>query len=412
MASAAPRVHQNVLNTTLLVVGLGYFIDAFDLFLYNSLRVPSLRDLGLEGDALVRTGLNILNLQVFGMLVGGFVWGVIGDRAGRKRALVGSVLVYSLGSLGCAFVQHVPLYALLRFLTGIGLAGEIGLGAILVTETLPDAKRNWGLAAYNLFAHFGIIAAGFMASQLSWRECYALGGAGGLVLLLGRIVLFESGLYEKLLAQPRVKRGSLKTLFGNPALLKRWLCCIFFMMPYFYMINLLVTLAPEFARATGVTAPITASKALIMYFICASGGTFLAVMASKLLQKRLLALVLFMTVNLALAAYYLLQRGLGENAFYALCGALGLGNYFVLLLFAVTEQFGTNMRATAGVSAISIGRTTLVITNSLFLAFRAAGTDILAAAGYTGTIAFAVGFICLFGLRETYAKSVDFLESA
>ncbi|MFY9287872.1 MAG: MFS transporter [Alphaproteobacteria bacterium] len=403
------RAHKSVFNTTLLVVGLGYFIDCFDLFLYNALRTPSLRDLGLDGDAITKTGIWILNIQVIGMLIGGLMWGIIGDKVGRKKALIGSVLVYSLGSLGCAFVYDVNIYAILRFLTGIGLAGEIGLGAILVTETIPDRKRDWGLMAYALFAYFGIMAANLMAQYVSWRYCYAIGGAVGLLLLMARMVLFESGLYEKL-AKIKVPRGSIKLLFKKPDLLKRYICCIFFAMPYYYMVNLLITFSPEIAKALGIAEPIKANIAIFIYSAAALIGTVLATLASRALQKRVMALALFMSINAALAACYLTQHQPSATSFYILCGIMGAFNFYVLLLFTAVEQFGTNMRATGGTSSLSIGRSTLVITTSVFLAFRGAGYDVLSSAALVGGIVFAIGFICLLGLRETYHQGMDFLE--
>ncbi|MDR3424797.1 MAG: MFS transporter [Alphaproteobacteria bacterium] len=403
------HIHKHILNKTLVVVGFGYFIDAFDLFLYNALRVPSLRELGLEGEKLTQVGLWILNTQVIGMLVGGLLWGMLGDKIGRKKALVGSVLVYSLGSLGCAFVQNVAFYATVRFLTGIGLAGEMGLGAILITETLLDKKRDWGLAAYSLFAYAGIISANLLAGFLPWRACYAVGGIVGLLLLLARMMLFESGLYEKL-AATKVKRGSLILFLKNPNLLKRYLCCILFAMPYYYTVNLLMTLAPEFGMAVGAAQPIRANIALMVYSITAMIGTVLAIIVGKLLRRRIFTIFLFMATNLALAMYYLTQRNPTATEFYFLCGIMGLANYFVLLLFAAVEQFGTNMRATAGTSALSTGRATLVVTTTVFLAFRSAGLDIIPAAFWVAAIVFAVGFVCLAGLRETYGRSIDFIE--
>ncbi len=408
--NSSHRVHKSLWNTTLLVVGLGYVVDAFDLVLYNVVRVPSLRDLGLTGDALVKTGLNILSIQVVGVLIGGFLWGVLGDRIGRKKALVGAILFYAFGSLGCAIVPNVTLYALLRFITGIGLAGEIGLGAILITETVPDKLRSWGIGIFTLCAYIGIVLAAVAASIFPWRTCYAIGGVTGLALMLGRMMLFESGLYEQIVKHAKVKRGSLRMLFGKPVLLKRWLCCIFFMMPYFFVYNVLITLAPEFAKAVGVTIEIKGSSALLVYSFCAMIGTALSVIVSDFLRKRIMAIVIFMVINLILCAYYIFENRPSEIAFYALCCVMGSVNYFALQLFAATEQFGTNMRATAGTSAISIGRTTLVITNSIFLAFKGSGFDIIHAGAYTGAIVFAVGFVSLLGLRETYHQGMDFLE--
>jgi hypothetical protein len=229
-------------------------------------------------------------------------------------------------------------------------------------------------------------------------------------LLLGRIVLFESGLFEELLHRARVKRGSLKTLLGKPSLRKRWLCCIFFMMPYFFVYNVLITLAPEFAKARGVPEPVTAQNALLCYSFSAIFGTAISVWVSTWLRKRIAALFCLMIINLILAFQYLFQEPASDIAFYALCAVMGLANYFSLLLFAAIEQFGTNMRATAGTSSISIGRTTLIISNFIFLAFKSAGFDIVHAGAFTSAIVFAIGFLCLLGLRETYYQGMDFLE--
>jgi MFS transporter, putative metabolite:H+ symporter len=406
---APERLYQTVLNPTLLVVGLGYAIDAFDIFLYNALRMPSLRELGVEGDALTRTGIWILNMQVLGMLLGGFAWGILGDKIGRKKALLGSVIVYSLGSLGCAFVQDVWVYAAMRFFTGIGLAGEVGLGCILIAETLTARKRDWGICLYALFGYVGIILANILAGYISWRWCYAIGGVSGLLLLFLRMALFESALFKNL-EQQKVPRGSLRLLLQNKDLLKRYLCCIFFAVPYYYIVNILVTLAPEFALAVGVATPIKAHTALLIYACCGMVGTVLATAMSRALQRRVLPIGLFMLVNIGLAAWYLLQHQPSATAFYALCGILGLANFFVLLLFTAAEQFGTNMRATAGTSALSVGRATLVLSNVGFLAFRSAGLDIIGAAAAVGGIAFTIGFICLCGLRESYHQDMDFIE--
>jgi MFS family permease len=403
------RIHKSVFNTTLLVVGLGYLIDAFDLFLYNAVRVPSLRELGLDADAITSTGLQILNAQVFGMLLGSFLWGILGDKIGRKKALIGSILVYSLGSLGCAFVHHVELYGALRFLTGVGLAGELGLGAVLVAETVTDRQRDFGLLIYTLCAYLGIMAANLMAGYFDWRTCYIVGGVVGLALLLGRMVLFESGLFEQL-ADTKTPRGSLALLFRDRGLLKRWLCCVLFAVFYYFVVNILISFAPEFGKAVGVAEPIKVSVALLIYSACAMGGSVLVTVVSRLWQKRVRSIAVFLAANIVLGAYYLYQRQPSAAQFYALCGLMGFANFYVLLLYAAVEQFGTNMRATLGTSSLSVGRATLVITSSVFLALRHAGVDIVTAASYVGGGVFLISLIALLGLKETYNRNIDFIE--
>jgi len=403
------RVHKSVLNTTLLVVGFGYLVDAFDLFLYNAVRVPSLRELGLDGDALTRVGLQILNAQVLGMLIGSFLWGILGDKIGRKKALIGSILIYSLGSLGCAFVHQIEVYGILRFLTGIGLAGELGLGAVLIAETVDDKKRDFGLLIFTLFCYVGIMVANLMAGLYDWRTCYVVGGLVGLTLLLARMSLFESGLFEKL-ATTQAPRGSLILLFRQRGLFKRWLGCVLLAAFYYFIVNILISFAPEFAKAIGVAEPVKVSTALLVYSACAMVGSVLALWVGRIWKARIRTTLLFLVVNMVLGALYLHQSPSTAAQFYGFCGLMGLANFYVLFLFIIVEQFGTNMRATLGASSLSVGRATLVVTSSVFLALRHAGFDIITTATYVGGGAFVMSMIALLGLKETYNQNIDFIE--
>ncbi len=404
------RFQKSVFNGTVWIVGLGFFIDAFDLFLYNALRVVSLRDLGLQADAVTRMGLLILNAQVAGVALGGLVWGVLGDKIGRKRALVGSILLYALGSFGCAFVQDVWSYGALRLLTGVGLAGEIGLGATLILETLPREKRVWGILIFVDLAFLGVMAAMFVADHMSWRWAYGLGGGVGLLLLLGRVALCESGLFAKMeLAD--VPRGSLRLLMANPSLQKRLFWCILLFMPYYCAANLLVTLAPEVAKAVGVVGEVKASTALLAWSLGALVASPATVFLTKWLQRRVPVIVLLMTVGLTVTAVYLLQNHPSAVSFYTLCALVGASNFYIILAVVTPEQFGTNMRATMTSLAMNIGRATLIITNSLFLLFKSHDLGILASTGLTAVIVFAIGYLGAWGVRETYAHDLDFLET-
>ena len=405
---ASPRLHGRILNPTLFVVGLGYFMDTFDMLLFNVLRGPSLRDFGLEGDALTKAGIWILNIQLIGVLIGGLCWGILGDKIGRKKALLGSVLFYSMGSLGCAFVTNVTVYAMLRFLTGVGLAGELGLGAILVAETMAMQKKDWGMVIYASFSGFAIMCASSMAEYVPWRVCYGIGGGAGLLLLLARMSLLESGLFEAL--DQRLPRGSLIFLLKNKNLLKRYLCCIFFAMPYYFIVNVLITLSPEFAKAAGAVEPVKASIAFFIYAVTALLACIFGNLVCQYLKKRLVVVAFFMLVSIVLIIRYLTLSHPSAFEFYTLCGIMGLFNFWVLLLFVATEQFGTNMRGTAGTSALATGRSTIIISNLLFLFFRSQGLGITAAAGWVTAIAFSVGLMCLLGLRETYGQDLNFVE--
>ena len=403
------RPHSTILNSTLIIVSLGYLVDCFDLFLYNDLRVPSLQDLGLYGDAITQAGVHIQNLQVAGMFLGGFLWGIFGDKIGRKKALIGSVLLYSLGSLGCAFVHSISIYTIMRFLTGIGLAGEFGLGAILAAETLPDNKRNWALGIYCATSAIAVFAASALSEFLPWRWCYAVGGIGGLLLLLARIVMFESSLFEALI-NSEIKRGSLYLFFKNKNLLKRWLCCIGMVMPQVFATGLLMTLSPEIAKAIGVEGQVKANIALMVYFVGQFAADIMGVIICNFFRRRKPVAVGYMIISSLMVARYLTLDHPSTIDFYICCGAMGLASFYMLYLFMTVEQFGTNMRATAGTSALSTGRATLAVTGSLFLMLHNSGLNLLTAVAYVSVFAFGLGLICLLGLRETYHQSMDFLE--
>lgn len=401
--------HQKAFNPTILVASLGYFVDSFDLFLFNMLRVPSLTELGFSGDVLTNTGLRILNFQVIGMCLGGLLWGVIADKVGRKRALLGSIILYALGSLGCAFVQGATAYTFLRFLTGIGLAGEISVGVTMVSETVPPHKRNWSVAVFAFIGIIGIFMAGIAAEFLPWRWCYAVGGGAGFLVLTLRMLLMEPGLFHAA-KELSVKRGNLKLLFTNRDLLKRYFCIVFYTMPYFLVVNVLITLSPEFGKAVGMVEPVKANVALMIYMAGALAADLLAATISQIWKSRLKTLRLFMIVNALLVIVYMTQKSPSLFMFYTLCGVIGLCNFWLLIIAVAAEHFGTNMRATA-TSAVNVGRATLVITNAILLSLRGHGFDFLHAAQITACIVFTVGFICLLGLQETFERDMNYVEA-
>ncbi len=404
------RAYDKIFNATLIIAGLGYFVDAFDMFLYNAVRVPSLRDMGVTGDAITKTVLEILSLQLAGMFIGGYIWGVVGDKIGRKNALICTVLLYSLGSLGSAFAWSTPFYAAMRFLTGLGVAGETGLGAILVVETLPDKKRNLAIMAFAIFGVTAIFSANLIAEFVPWRMCYATGAVAGFLLLLVRRKLMESSLFKELPA--RTKLGSWQFLLKNNTLLRRYVCTLLFALPNFVMANFLITLAPEFTKGIGMDVPIKANVALLVFFSMQFVSDFLAVLVSMFFRSRKKAITLYMVASALVTSVYVFLNHPTETEFYLVCGAMGFVSYWVLLIFTAVEQFGTNMRGTLGVSALSTGRAMLVVVNMAFLGLRGAGLDMVTALRWEMGIIFLISFICFFGVRETYRASVDFVESA
>src|ERR1700753_596823 len=199
-------------NLAVIVGALGYFVDVYDLLLFSIIRIPSLKGIGLSADEANKRGLEIISIQMYGLLIGGIVWGILGDKLGRLRVLFASIILYSLGSIANGFVHTADQYALVRFITGLGLAGELGAGITLVSELMPKEKR--GLAT-SLVAGIGLSGAvfayfiklWFSASPDGWRTCYFIGGGLGFILLLLRVGVLESGMY-KTLENTNVSKGN------------------------------------------------------------------------------------------------------------------------------------------------------------------------------------------------------------
>ena len=180
------------------VAALGYFVDVYDLILFSVVRNPSLMSLGLKGDELLNQGLNLMNVQMGGMLLGGILWGIYGDKKGRKSVLFGSILLYSAANALNGLVTDLNTYALLRFIAGIGLAGELGAGITLVSELLPKNKRGIGTSLVAGIGLFGAVFAYFTYQFTDdWRLCYKIGGGLGIGLLLLRVSVAESGMFNE-----------------------------------------------------------------------------------------------------------------------------------------------------------------------------------------------------------------------
>src|SRR5206468_66699 len=193
-----------VLSFPVIVAALGYFVDIYDLLLFSIIRIPSLRSLGLNDSQIAKQGLFIINIQMIGLLVGGIIWGILGDKKGRLKVLYASIILYSIGNIANGFVHTVDQYALVRFITGIGLAGELGAGITLVSELLPKEKRGIGTSMVAGIGLTGAVFAFFLKQHFvqpdntGWRICYFIGGGLGFVLLLLRIGVLESGMFKSI----------------------------------------------------------------------------------------------------------------------------------------------------------------------------------------------------------------------
>src|SRR5579872_3362387 len=283
-------------NLAVIVGALGYFVDIYDLLLFSIIRVPSLRSLGLTADEASRQGLTILSVQMYGLLIGGVIWGILGDRKGRLKVLFASIILYSLGSIANGMVHTVTQYELARFITGLGLAGELGAGITLVTELMPKEKRGISTA---WVAGIGLTGAVFAflikywfvndATGEGWRTCYYIGGGLGFLLLLLRVGVLESGMYKNM-SGTAVSRGNFLKLFTNGQRLKKYLTAILIALPNWYVIGVLISFCNDFASDMKMRGPVDPAMGIMVSYAAISVGDVLIGFVSQWFRSRNISL--------------------------------------------------------------------------------------------------------------------------
>lgn len=392
------------------VSALGYFVDILDLFLFNVFRIPSLASLGVPADQLLPVGARIINVQMVGLLLGSFVWGVLGDRRGRVRALYGSILLYSLATLANAAVTSVSAYAVCRFLAGLGLAGELGAAITLVSETLPTHRRGLGTALVAGLGLCGGMAAALLAEVVTWRTGYLVGGLSGLLLLLLRVRLHESPLFAGTARHTHVARGSLRLLFSSPQRRGLYLRLALIGLPVWFVAGILMVFSPEFARALGVPG-ITAARCILFSYLGTSIGDVASGLLSQLLHSRRRAILLSLGLVVFTVSAFLNARAVSPATLYALCFALGVSTgYWAVLVTTAAEHFGTNLRATVSTTIPNVVRASVIPLNLAF-ALLSPRWGLLPAALILAAACMACALWGLAGLRETFASDLDFHET-
>ncbi len=402
---------QHLFSIPVIVAALGYFVDIYDLLLFGIVRVPSLQDMGLSKEEIGVIGKNILNWQMGGLLLGGILWGILGDKKGRLSVLFGSILTYSLANIGCGFVKDPTTYALLRFVAGIGLAGELGAGITLVSEVLPKELRAIGTSIVAGVGLFGAVA-GYFTVELfgGWRTAYFVGGGLGVILLLLRISVFESGMFENIKHQTGVKKGNFFALFTNADRLSRYLKCIAIGMPTWFVIGILATFANEFGEKLGIAEEIKPGKAIMFCYIGLAIGDLASGFISQFLSSRKKAVSLLLVLTLICSIYYLYAGMNSAQELYAVCVFAGFSvGYWAMFVTIGAEQFGTNLRATAATTVPNMVRGTVIGMTSLYSGLKPS-LDVFNAAAIVGIICFVLAFYSILTIPETHNKDLDYLE--
>jgi MFS family permease len=404
----------NLFSLPVIVGALGFFVDIYDLLLFSIVRISSLRDLGADAESLKTLGERIVSWQMIGLTVGGILWGMLGDKKGRKSVLFGSIVLYSLATIANGLVTTVEQYTWLRFFAGLGLAGELGASITLTSEILPKEKR--GLAS-TIIATSGVLGTitAYLVYNLTdenWRLCYFIGGGMGFALLFLRVGVLESSVYHSV-KKSDVPLGNFTMFFTNRDRCFRYLRGILIGLPVWYTIGVLVSFSDEFANQFGITG-FDQPKALMLQYVALVFGDMAAGILSNMIKSRKKTLLIFYGIMTVFLILFFSWRG-GGSAFnlYLLCMGLGFGSGLSVMYITMSaEQFGTNLRATAAISIPNLVRGFLPLMLLLFQWLRSEAmlNDYVTASWVTGIIVMVTGFISVLQTKETYGKDLNFVE--
>ena len=406
----------SVFSLPVLVAALGYFVDVYDLLLFTIVREPSLQGIGIDlgnKDAVVAASTKIINWQMVGLLIGGVVWGTLGDKKGRLSVLFGSIALYSVANFITGYVQTADQYAWLRFVAGIGLAGELGAGVTLVSELLPKEKRGVGTS---LVAGIGLSGAVFayFVYQLTndWRLCYKIGGVLGIGLLLLRISVAESGMFKEV-KEKKVSRGDFTMFFNDKGRCKKYVLAILIGLPTWYVIGILVNLSNRFAGEFFGSTTIDSGRAIMFAYVGIATGDIAIGLVSQYFKSRKKALLTYYMMSILGLIYFFSPLNSSDSSMYAVCGYLGFSTGFWAIFVTMgAEQFGTNLRATAATTIPNMVRGSLPLINLMFLdLFQKKWHWNLAQSGMvTGAIVMIITLIAFYYTEETFHKDLNYIE--
>jgi len=404
------KASTTALSAAILVASLGYFVDIYDLLLFSIVRIPSLKSLGLSGSQLTDTGIMLLNTQMIGMLIGGVLWGMLGDKKGRLSVLFGSIFLYSMANIANGFVHSVNAYAVWRFIAGLGLAGELGAGITLVAELMPKEKRGYATTIVASVGVSGAVVAYFIAQAFEWRTSFFIGGGLGLLLLLLRIGVAESGMFRE--SKEASNRGDFFALFKNKIQFVKYIRCIMIGIPLWFVVGILITLSPEFGKVMRVQGEVSAGAAVAWCYGGIVLGDIAGGLLSQWLKSRIKVVYIFLSLaTLGIIAYFSLHD-LSLSHFYWLCGIIGLTvGYWVIFMTIATEQFGTNIRATVTTTVPNFVRGAVVPLTLLFQLLKNVFNGNIVHSGIAvAIISLVIAFYALSRMKETFSKDLDYVE--
>jgi MFS family permease len=412
-----PSRSNSIFNIAVIVAALGYFVDIYDLLLFTIVREPSLRDLGVnmqEAKAVLAASTKVINWQMVGLLIGGILWGIMGDKKGRLSVLFGSIILYSIANFITGFVENTDQYAYARFAAGIGLAGELGAGITLVSELLPKAKRGIGTSLVAGIGLFGAVFAYFTFKFTNdWRLCYKIGGGLGIALLFLRISVAESGMFKQV-KEKNVSRGNILMFFNNGQRFKKYILAILIGLPTWYVIGILVNYSNRFAKEFYGENKIESGRAIMYAYAAIAIGDILVGFVSQYFKSRKKALFLFYGFTILSGVLFFSGAIQSDTTMYMACAALGFSTGFWAIFVTMgAEQFGTNLRATAATTIPNMVRGALPLINMMFLDVfqKSWGWDITKSGIITGIIVMAITLVAAYFTEETFHKDLNYIEA-
>ena len=402
-----------LLSLPVFVAALGYFVDVYDLLLFTIVRQTSVLSIGSTAETIIVDSAHIINWQMSGLLIGGILWGVLGDKKGRLKVLFGSILLYSVANILTSFVQNVDQYAYCRFIGGIGLAGELGAGITLVSEMLPKHKRGIGTSMVAGIGLFGAVFAYFTFKYTNdWRLCYQIGGVLGFFLLILRVKVAESFMFESVKLS-KLEKGNFFMFFQNKKRFVKYITAILIGLPTWFVIGVLINYSNKFASSLYGINLIDSGRSIMLAYIGIASGDLLIGYVSQYFKSRKKALMLFYILSIIGMILFFSPFNNNDSRMYLICAFLGFSTgYWAIFNQMAAEQFGTNLRATAATTIPNMVRGALPLINFLFLDIlqKKLGWDIVQSGMLTGAIVMVITLIAYFFTEETYHKDLDYME--
>ena len=404
-----------IISIPVVVAALGYFVDIYDLLLFTIVREPSLRALGVIDSGMLAASTKIINWQMVGLLLGGIAWGIMGDKKGRLSVLFGSIVLYSLANFLTAYVTTTNEYAWARFAAGLGLAGELGAGITLVSELLPKNKRGIGTSLVAGIGLFGAVFAYFTFefTGKDWRLCYQIGGVLGILLLLLRVSVAESGMFKDLKSHAGVQRGNFLMFFQNGERFRKYMLAILIGLPTWYVIGILVNYSNRFAKSFYEGSAVDSGRSIMYAYTGIALGDIAIGFVSQYFKSRRKALYIFYGLTILSVILFFSPLNNGDGTMYVICASLGFSTGFWAIFVTMgAEQFGTNLRATAATTIPNMVRGSLPLLNILFMDFfqEKLAWNITRSGVVTGIVAISLGLMAVYFTTETFHKDLNYVE--